>query len=89
MNLAPNGKNEPITAIVTRIAKKGSVREFEEWMDGIIHEDMRFVGHMDVNIIRPADPSSLLGYVIRHNIPLQHLRKPAEMGKVAGEEKVA
>jgi len=31
MNLAPSGKNEPITVvIVTRIAKKSRIREFEE-----------------------------------------------------------
>ena len=31
MNLAPSGKNEPITVVtVTRIAKKGRIREFEE-----------------------------------------------------------
>lgn len=36
MNLAPSGKNEPITVvIVTRIAKKSRIREFEEWMEGI------------------------------------------------------
>gem|GEM_PF-5872586 len=31
MNLAPSGKNEPITVvIVTRIVKKSRIREFEE-----------------------------------------------------------
>jgi antibiotic biosynthesis monooxygenase (ABM) superfamily enzyme len=28
----------PVTLIVTRIAKRDKIREFEEWMDGIIHE---------------------------------------------------
>lgn len=37
MSLARNGggKDEPVTVIVTRIAKKGRIREFEEWMEGI------------------------------------------------------
>lgn len=36
MNLAPSGKNEPITVvIVTRIARKSRIREFEDWMEGI------------------------------------------------------
>jgi hypothetical protein len=36
MNLAPSGKNEPITVvIVTRITRKSRIREFEEWMEGI------------------------------------------------------
>jgi antibiotic biosynthesis monooxygenase (ABM) superfamily enzyme len=48
----------PVTVIVTRKAKKGRVSEFEEWMDGIIHEAMKFEGHMGVNIIRPPDPSN-------------------------------
>ena len=47
----------PVTVIVTRRAKKGRVREFEEWMDGIIHEAMKFEGHMGINIIRPPNPS--------------------------------
>jgi len=47
----------PVTVIVTRKAKKGKISEFEEWMDGIIHEAMKFEGHMGVNIIRPSDLS--------------------------------
>ena len=47
--------DEPVTVIVTRKAKKGKIREFEEWMDGITHEALKFEGHMGVNIIRPAD----------------------------------
>lgn len=61
-----NGKNDdgPITVIVTRKAKSGRIREFEEWMDGVIHEAMKFEGHMGVNIIRPVDASSNPEYVI-------------------------
>lgn len=47
----------PVTVIVTRRAKKGKINEFEEWIDGIIHEAMKFEGHMGANIIRPTDPS--------------------------------
>ncbi|MGI0012458.1 MAG: antibiotic biosynthesis monooxygenase [Nitrososphaera sp.] len=54
----------PVTIIVTRKAKKGKISEFEEWMDGIIHEAMKFEGHMGVNIIRPTDALSNPEYVI-------------------------
>jgi antibiotic biosynthesis monooxygenase (ABM) superfamily enzyme len=51
-------KDGPVTVIVTRIAKKDRIREFEEWMDGIIHKAMKFEGHMGVNVIRPSDLSN-------------------------------
>lgn len=47
----------PVTVIVTRKAQKGKIKEFEEWMDGIIHEAMKFEGHMGVNIMRPPNLS--------------------------------
>jgi antibiotic biosynthesis monooxygenase (ABM) superfamily enzyme len=53
------GSNDgPVTVIVTRKAKKGKISEFEEWMDGIIHEAMKFEGHMGVNVMRPPDLSN-------------------------------
>ena len=51
-------KDGPVTVVVTRIAKRDKIREFEEWMDGIIHEAMRFEGHMGVDVIRPSDLSN-------------------------------
>jgi antibiotic biosynthesis monooxygenase (ABM) superfamily enzyme len=51
-------KDGPVTVVVTRFAKRDKIREFEEWMDGIIHEAMRFEGHMGVNVIRPSDLSN-------------------------------
>jgi antibiotic biosynthesis monooxygenase (ABM) superfamily enzyme len=54
----------PVTVIVTRKARKGKIREFEAWMDGIIHEAMEFEGHMGVNIIRPSDTATSSEYVI-------------------------
>jgi antibiotic biosynthesis monooxygenase (ABM) superfamily enzyme len=53
----------PVTLIVTRRAKAGKIEEFERWLDDIIHEAMRFEGHMGVNIIRPPNVSNL-EYVI-------------------------
>lgn len=54
-----DGNNEgPVTVIVDVKAKGGKIDEFEEWMDGIIHESMKFEGHMGINIIRPSNPSS-------------------------------
>lgn len=50
--------NGPVTVIVSRKAKKGKIEEFEEWMDGIVHESMKFEGHMGVNIIRPSNLSN-------------------------------
>jgi antibiotic biosynthesis monooxygenase (ABM) superfamily enzyme len=51
-------KDGPVTVVVTRIAKRDKIKEFEEWMDGIIHEAMRFEGHMGVNVIRPSNLSN-------------------------------
>ena len=51
-------KDGPVTVIVTRTAKRDKIKEFEEWMDGIIHEAMKFEGHMGVNVIRPAELSN-------------------------------
>jgi len=48
----------PVTVIVTRRAKRDKIEQFEKWMDGIIHEAMKFEGHMGVNIIRPSEPSN-------------------------------
>jgi antibiotic biosynthesis monooxygenase (ABM) superfamily enzyme len=56
--------NGPVTIIVTRTAKKEKIKEFEDWMDGIVHESMKFEGHMGVNIIRPSDAVSAPEYVI-------------------------
>jgi antibiotic biosynthesis monooxygenase (ABM) superfamily enzyme len=52
------GDNGPVTVNVKIKAKKGRIDEFEEWLDGIIHESMKFEGHMGVNINRPLDPSN-------------------------------
>ena len=56
--------NGPVTVIVNSRARKGKIDEFEEWMNGIIHESMKFEGHMGVNVIRPIDPISNPEYVI-------------------------
>jgi antibiotic biosynthesis monooxygenase (ABM) superfamily enzyme len=53
----------PVTLVVTRRAKPGKTEEFERWLDGFIHEAMKFEGHMGVNIIRPPHMSNL-EYVI-------------------------
>jgi hypothetical protein len=37
-----------VTTIVTRKARKRKIREFEKWMDGVVHEAMKFEGHMGV-----------------------------------------
>jgi uncharacterized protein len=53
------GSNDgPVTVNAKIKAKKGRIDEFEEWLDGIIHESIKFEGHMGVNIIRPPDPSN-------------------------------
>jgi antibiotic biosynthesis monooxygenase (ABM) superfamily enzyme len=56
--------NGPVTVIVTRTAKREKIKEFEEWMDGVIHEAVKFEGHMGVNIIRPSDGALTPEYVI-------------------------
>jgi uncharacterized protein len=52
-----NETSGPVTATVTRTARKGKIEEFEEWMQGFIRASLRFEGHLGVNIIRPADKS--------------------------------
>ena len=47
--------NGPVTVNVKIKAKKGRIDEFEEWLDNIIHESLKFEGHMGVSIIRPPD----------------------------------
>ena len=42
MNLTHDQEDGPITVIVTRTAKKGKIKEFEDWMDGIVHESFWF-----------------------------------------------
>ena len=65
-----NGKSEnrPVTASARIKAKKGRIDEFEEWVDDIIHESLKFEGHMGVSIIRrpnPANPEYII--IIRFN----------------------
>jgi uncharacterized protein len=48
----------PVTLVVTRRAKAGKTVEFERWLDDIIHEAMKFEGHLGVNIIRPPNISN-------------------------------
>ena len=57
MGLTRDQGEGPITVIVTRTAKKGKIREFEDWMDGIVHESLKFEGHLGVDVIRPVEQS--------------------------------
>jgi antibiotic biosynthesis monooxygenase (ABM) superfamily enzyme len=57
MSLAHDQQDGPITVIVTRTAKKGRIKEFEDWMDGIVHESLKFEGHLGVDVIRPVEQS--------------------------------
>jgi uncharacterized protein len=67
--------NGPVTVNVKIKAKKGRIDEFEEWMDNIIHESMRFEGHMGVNIIRPSNASNPEYIVIVRFNTYQNLAK--------------
>ena len=57
MGLTRDQGEGPITVIVTRTAKRGKIREFEDWMDGIVHESLKFEGHLGVDVIRPVEQS--------------------------------
>ena len=57
MGLTRDQEEGPITVIVTRTAKKGKIKEFEDWMDGIVHESLKFEGHLGVDVIRPVEHS--------------------------------
>jgi antibiotic biosynthesis monooxygenase (ABM) superfamily enzyme len=67
--------NGPVTVNVKIKAKKGRIDEFEEWMHNIIHESMRFEGHMGVNTIRPSDASNPEYIVILRFDTYQNLAK--------------
>lgn len=67
--------NGPVTVNVKIKAKKSRIDEFEEWMDNIIHESMKFEGHMGVNIIRPSDASNPEYVVILRFDTYQNLAK--------------
>jgi antibiotic biosynthesis monooxygenase (ABM) superfamily enzyme len=55
----PRDEDEgPVTFAIARRAKSGKTEEFERWLDDIIHEAMKFKGHMGVNIIRPSNMSN-------------------------------
>jgi uncharacterized protein len=69
------GDNGPVTVNAKIKAKKGRIDEFEEWLDGIIHESMKFEGHMGVNIIRPPDPSNPEYIIILRFNSYQNLAK--------------
>ena len=70
-----NHDDSPVTVIVTRKPKKGKIKDFEEWMDGIIHEAIRFEGHMGVNIIRSLDLSNPEYVIIFRFNTYENLRK--------------
>ena len=55
----PRDEDEgPVTFAIARRAKSGKTEEFERWLDDIIHEAMKFKGHMGANIIRPSNMSN-------------------------------
>jgi uncharacterized protein len=72
---ADSDYSSPVTVNVKIKAKKGRIDEFEEWLDGIIHESMNFEGHMGVNIIRPSDLSNPEYIVILRFNTYQNLAK--------------
>ena len=55
----PRDEDEgPVTFAIARRAKAGKTDEFERWLDDIIHEAIKFKGHMGVNVIRPTNMSN-------------------------------
>jgi hypothetical protein len=56
------GSNDdsPVTVIITRKAKRGKIREFEEWMDGIIHEAMKVEGPLRLSRLEIQQRSAAL-----------------------------
>ena len=75
MNLTHDQEDGPITVIVTRTAKKGRIKEFEDWMDGLVHESLKFEGHLGVDVIRPVEQSKLEYVIILRFNTLNNLLK--------------
>ena len=49
------GASGPVTITVSRIAKPGKEREFEEWMAGVCTVASKFEGHRGFTVLRPAN----------------------------------
>jgi hypothetical protein len=75
MNLAHDQEDESITVIVTRTAKKGRIKKFEDWMDGIMHESLKFEGQFGVDILRPIEQSKPEYVIIMRFNTLDNLLK--------------
>ena len=55
-----NDDDGPVTVIITGKAKKGKIREFEEWMGGIIHEAMKVEGPVRLSRLEIQQRSAAL-----------------------------
>ncbi len=56
-----NERNEaggPVTISISRRVKPGKEQQYEQWVQGITAEAVKFPGHMGVNVIRPTPPST-------------------------------
>jgi len=65
MNKNNDNRSLPVAVIVRRIAKKDSIKEFEDLVSGISKEMSRQEGSMSTEIIRPLDRESKPEYVYR------------------------
>lgn len=48
----------PVTISISRRVIPGKELEYEQWVQGITAEAVKFPGHMGVNVIRPTPPST-------------------------------
>jgi hypothetical protein len=88
-----NDDDSPVTVIITGKAKKGKIREFEEWMGGIIHEAMKVEGPVRLSRLEIQQRSAVL-QIERHrnlvvcdepvavNLPKARRRPNPEIGPV-------
>lgn len=75
MNELSNVDEGPVTVIIRHQVRKGREQDFEAWMTGIAREELKFPGHLGVNVIRPTHPDRPEYVVILRFDGYDNLRK--------------
>ncbi len=69
----PEKTEGPFTTVVRRTIKAGKEQAFEEWLNGIMNDAMKFDGHLGVGIIRPSSKLRLEYLIVFRFDTYEHL----------------
>jgi antibiotic biosynthesis monooxygenase (ABM) superfamily enzyme len=75
MNVLSNLDEGPVTVIVRHKVRKGQEQAFEAWMTGMAHAELKFPGHLGLNVIRPTHADNPEYVVIIRFDTYENLRK--------------